>query len=677
MQVRLDWETVARHVLRSRLLDDLEEAELAPAGEVPYQFSARGHELAQVLLAQHLTHPHDAAAVYYRSRPFLLACGLTPTEALAAGMGRTGSPSEGRDVGVVFSMPPRGGPTVLPASGDVGAQYTPAAGWAQAIGYRARVLGESEWAGGLAVALGGDGSVATNGFWSALTIATTLRLPMLFFIEDNAYGLSVPSVLQTPGGDIARNLGSFEGLLVLNGSGTEPEDTAALIGRAVDHVRGGGGPCLLRLSVPRLSGHTFIDNQAYKSTAERDDEARRDPLPALAGQLAPEVWESLRAEASLEVRAAVEMARALPPPRGDGPRHLFFEGRLQQVGGLSPEGAPRTPIVRASPKDPARRLNLIEAVRLVLEEELAANPRCLVFGEDVGVKGGVHGATAGMQARFGTDRVFDTSLSEEGIIGRAVGLALAGLLPVPEIQFRKYTDPATESINDAGTLRWRTAGKFAAPMVVRIPVGHGKKIGDPWHSVTGEAVFAHTLGWRLAFPSNAADAAGLLRSALRGEDPVMFFEHRALLDSPMARRPDPGPDHVVPFGEASVLTEGDSLTLVTWGAMVYPSLEAVARHPGQVEVLDLRTIVPWDRAVVLASVRKTGRCLVVHEDTLTGGFAGEILAVVTGEVFTALDAPPRRLATPDCPTPYSAGLMAEVLPNAETIDAAVAELLAF
>jgi 2-oxoisovalerate dehydrogenase E1 component len=685
MQVRLDWETVARHVLRSRLLDDLEEAELAPAGEVPYQFSARGHELAQVLLAQHLTHPHDAATVYYRSRPFLLACGLTLTEALAAGMGRTGSPSEGRDVGAVFSMPPRGDPsglrsarpTVLPASGDVGAQYTPAAGWAQAIGYRAKVLGESEWAGGLAVALGGDGSVATNGFWSALTIATTLRLPMLFFIEDNAYGLSVPSVLQTPGGDIARNLGSFEGLLVLNGSGTEPEDTAALIGRAVDYVRGGGGPCLLRLLVPRLSGHTFIDNQAYKSTAERDDEARRDPLPILAGRVSSETWESLRAEASLEVRAAVEMARALPPPRGDGPRHLFFEGRLQQVGGLSPEGAPRTDVVRASAKDPARRLNLIEAVRLVLEEELAANPRCLVFGEDVGVKGGVHGATAGMQARFGTDRVFDTSLSEEGIIGRAVGLALAGLLPVPEIQFRKYTDPATESINDAGTLRWRTAGKFAAPMVVRIPVGHGKKIGDPWHSVTGEAVFAHTLGWRLAFPSNAADAAGLLRSALRGEDPVMFFEHRALLDSPISRRPDPGPDQVVAFGEASMLTEGDSLTLVTWGAMVYPSLEAAARHPGQVEVLDLRTIVPWDRAAVLASVRKTGRCLVVHEDTLTGGFAGEILAVVTAEAFTALDAPPRRLATPDCPIPYSADLMAEVLPNAETIEAAIAELLAF
>jgi 2-oxoisovalerate dehydrogenase E1 component len=430
--------------------------------------------------------------------------------------------------------------------------------------------------------------------------------------------------------------------------------------------------------VPRLSGHTFIDNQAYKSDQEREQEAGRDPLSILAQRWSPDRWEALRAEAAVEVRAAAEMARAQPPPSGDGPRHLFFEGRIQQVGGLSPEGSLRQPgsTTPASPLT-ARRLNLIEAVRLVLEEELAANPRCLVFGEDVGVKGGVHGATAGMQARFGARRVFDTSLSEEGIIGRAVGMALAGLLPVPEIQFRKYADPATESINDAGTLRWRTAGKFAVPIVVRIPVGHGRKTGDPWHSVTGEAIFAHTLGWRLAFPSNAADAAGLLRTALRGEDPVMFFEHRALLDAPVARRPDPGPGHVLPFGQAASLTEGDSLTLVTWGAMVYPSTEAAARHPGRVHVLDLRTIVPWDREAVLASVRRTGRCLVVHEDTWTGGFAGEILAEVAAETFTALDAPPRRLATPDCPIPYSAGLMAEVLPNVETIAAAVAELLAF
>ncbi|HMK09840.1 MAG TPA: transketolase C-terminal domain-containing protein [Anaerolineales bacterium] len=673
----VDWEQVARLAIRSRRLDDFEEAELAPSGEVPYQFSARGHELAQLLLARQLTHPHDAATVYYRSRPFLLACGLTMAEALAAGMGRTGSPSEGRDVGVVFSLPPRSGPTILPASGDVGAQYTPAAGWAQAVGYRARSLGQADWSDALAVALGGDGSVATNGFWSALTMATTLQLPMLFFIEDNGYGLSVPSRLQTPGGDIARNLESFEGLLVLQGSGSDLDGTAALIEQAVGHVRR-RGPCLLRLTVPRLSGHTFIDNQAYKSAAEREDEARRDPLAALAARVPRDVWVSLEAEAESEVRQAVEMARALSAPAGDAVRHLFYEGTPQLVGGLLPEAEPRVaePAGTAA-SHPARRLNLIEAVRLVLEQELAANPRCLVFGEDVGLKGGVHGATAGMQARFGADRVFDTSLSEEGIIGRAVGMALAGLLPVPEIQFRKYADPATESINDTGTLRWRTAGKFAAPMVVRIPVGHGRKTGDPWHSVSGEAIYAHTLGWRLAIPSNAADAAGLLRSALRGQDPVLFFEHRALLDAPAARRLDPGADYLLPFGVAANVQPGDSLTLVTWGAMVYPSLEAAAHHPGRVEVLDLRTIVPWDREAVLTSVRRTGRCLVVHEDTLTAGFAGEILAVVAAEAFTRLDAPPRRLATPDCPIPYSAGLMAEILPGSETIGAAIAELLAF
>jgi 2-oxoisovalerate dehydrogenase E1 component len=273
--------------------------------------------------------------------------------------------------------------------------------------------------------------------------------------------------------------------------------------------------------------------------------------------------------------------------------------------------------------------------------------------------------------------VFDTSLSEEGIIGRAVGLALAGLLPIPEIQFRKYADPATEQLNDCGTIRWRTAGKFAAPLVVRIPVGYGKKTGDPWHSVTGEAVFAHTPGWKLAFPSNAADAAGLLRTALRGEDPCFFFEHRALLDAPEARRPDPGPDHTVPFGRAATVAEGDELTLVTWGAMVYPALQAVAQFEGRVEVLDLRTISPWDQAAVLASVRKTGRCLVVHEDGWTAGFGAEILATLAEAAFFELDAPLRRVAVRDLPIPYSAGLMSAVLPNTEQLAAAIAELLAF
>jgi 2-oxoisovalerate dehydrogenase E1 component len=254
-------------------------------------------------------------------------------------------------------------------------------------------------------------------------------------------------------------------------------------------------------------------------------------------------------------------------------------------------------------------------------------------------------------------------------------MALAGLLPVPEIQFRKYADPATEQINDIGTLRWRMAGKFAAPMVVRIPAGYGKKIGDPWHSVTAEAIYAHTLGWRLAFPSNAADAAGLLRAALRGDDPVIFLEHRALLDTSIARRPDPGPDYVLPLGKAAVIQPGEGLTLVTWGAMVHASLQAAKVHPGQVEVIDLRTISPWDKEAVLHSIRKTGKLLVVHEDTWTNGFAGEIMATVADEAFTDLDAPLRRLATPDIPIPYNRGLMEAVLPGAKAIQTAIRELL--
>jgi 2-oxoisovalerate dehydrogenase E1 component len=675
--IGLDWEKIARHVLRSRALDELEERELAPTGEVPYQFSAKGHELGQVLLAGALTHPHDAAGVYYRSRPFMLAAGLTLEEALAAGMGRSHSPSEGRDVGVVFSMAPRNGPTVLPASGDVGAQYTPVAGWAQAIRYRLEVLGDDAWDGALAVALGGDGSVAANGFWSGLTIATTLKLPMLFFIEDNGYGISVPNSLQTPGGDIAANLESFRGLRVVSGSGTDPEATAAMIVQAVDFVRGGNGPCLLRLRVPRLSGHTFIDNQAYKDEAELESEAARDPVMALGRHLGEGRMEELQREARLEVEQALAAARQRPAPAEDPLHHVFFEGELQQVGGTAPELGERTLDFSAQAVAAGPRVNLIDAVRQVLADELEDNPRALVFGEDVGVKGGVHGATRDLQSRFGAGRVFDTSLSEEGIVGRSVGLALAGLLPIPEIQFRKYADPAYEQINDLGTIRWRTAGKFAAPIVLRVPVGFSRKTGDPWHSVSGEAIYAHGLGWRIAYPSSAADAAGLLRTALRGQDPTIFFEHRALLDSSESRRPMPGSDYAIPFASAATRLEGNALTLVTWGAMVPRALQAAEPFAGRVHLLDLRTIQPWDVETVLDSVRRTGRCLVVHEDTWTAGFGAEIMATLSSEAFTFLDAPPRRLTTPDGPIPYSAELMARVLPGADQVRAAIEDLLAF
>jgi 2-oxoisovalerate dehydrogenase E1 component len=679
---RIDWLKIARLVLLSRKLDRLEIEQLTPNGKVNYQFSAMGHELAQVLLAEALTHPHDAAGLYYRSRPFMLASGLTAREALAAGMARTGSPSQGRDVGVVFNMPARQGPTILPASGDVGAQYTPAAGWAQAIQYRANQLKESEWEGAIAVALGGDGSVATNGFWAALNIATTLKLPYLYFIEDNCYGLSVPSNLQTPGGNIAANLASFGELKILQVDGTEPEAAWKQIKAAVNYVRLGNGPCLLRVQVPRLQGHTFIDDQSYKSADQLAQEAASDPLPKLEGFLASRgmgkaTWEELCDQAGQEVMHAAQEAESLPEPDAiEIQRHLYFEGSAPEQGGLRAENA-LIPLGTQQSSSNAARINLVDAIRKTLECELEGNARMLVFGEDVGVKGGVHGATLDMQAHWGAARVFDTSLSEDGIIGRATGMALAGLLPVPEIQFRKYADPAHEQITDLGTLRWRTANRFAAPVVVRIPVGFGKKTGDPWHSVTGEAVYAHLIGWRIAFPSNAADAAGLLRTALRGDDPTLFLEHRALLDTPEGRRPYPGDDYCLPFGRAARLSDGDELTVVTWGAMVVRCLAAAQVFEGRVRVLDLRTIIPWDQEAVLESVKSTGKVLLVHEDTLTGGFGGEIAAVIADQAFTYLDAPIQRLGMPDIPVPFNIKAMNSVLPSPERIRSCMAEILSF
>ncbi len=674
----VDWAAVARLVLTSRRLDELEEQQLAPAGKIAYQFSAKGHELAQVLLALALDHPHDAATVYYRSRPFALAAGLQVSEALAAGMAKSLSPSHGRDTGVSYFLPPRRGVTILPMSGNVGAQYSPAAGWAQAIQYRANIMQEPAWNGAVAAALGGDGSTAANGFWAALNIVTTLRLPMLFFIEDNGYAISVPGHAQNARANIAASLGSFANLHILEADGTEPAEALEQITSAVNNVRSGQGACLLRLSVVRLSGHSFTDNQAYKTPATRASEEARDPLSRLRVFLPDIDWQALDQAVAEEIRSGLLAAEGASDPDPHSATHyLFFEGPPQQVGGLLPEGAQLAAGNPQPATDSGPRINMLEAIRRVLESELANNPRVLVFGQDVGVKGGVHSATLDLQHKFGAARVFDTSLNEDGIIGRAAGLAYAGLLPVPEIQFRKYADPATEQINDTGWVRWRTANQFAAPMIVRIPVGFGKKTGDPWHSVSAEAVFAHTLGWRLAYPSNAADAVGLLRTALRGNDPTLFFEHRALLDTASARRPYPGDAYALPFGRAAVLQPGRSVTLITWGAMVYRCLEAAQAWPGEIEVLDLRTIVPWDQASVLASVVKTGKCLVVHEDFGTAGFGAEICATISAKAFQHLDAPLVRLASADCPIPYNLGLTESVIPSPAAISEQIVRLLAF
>lgn len=679
-----DWLKVARLMLTSRAMDDLEEQELTPQGHVIYQFCARGHELGQVLISQLMGHPFDGASVYYRSRPFMLGVGLTVEESFASGMGKEMGVSRGRDVGVVINLPRRDKCVVLPMAGDVGAQFTPAAGWAQAIRYRIEELGQKELEGSLAIVFGGDGAVATNGFWAALTMATTLELPLLFVVEDNGYAISVQGPLQTPGSNIAANLAAFNNLQIWDGSGTNPEETANLVKKAVDYVRSGKGTGLLRLTVPRLAGHSSADNQAYKPKEVVEAEWEHDPIRAIHDYLVPALldekgWQGLVDEVNAEVRAAATRMIASPEPdTNDATSFVFADpARPQQVGGLAAEGIQPAPGTEQTNVTDPRRINMLEAVRRTLDVELQVNPRCLVFGEDVGQKGGVHAATMGLQTQHGRGRVFDTSLSEEGIIGRAVGMALAGLSPVPEIQFRKYADPATEQLNNCGTIRWRTMNRFAAPIVVRMPGGFGRKLGDPWHSVTSESIYAHAVGWQVAFPSNAEDCVGLLRFALRDNNPTIFFEHRALMDAVWARRPYPGDEYIIPFGKAKFIREGVDLTVVTWGAMVERCDAAAQELDASIEILDLRTIMPWDKEAVLASVRKTSKCLIVHEDIAIAGFGAEIAAVIAQEAFTDLDAPVERIAMPSTPVPYSTLLMNAVVPSVAQIKERMAHLLSF
>ncbi len=684
-----DWKRIAEFTLLSRQLDFIEESELVPNKQVLYQFSARGHDVTQIMLAALLDHPKDCASAYYRSRPLLLALGLSAEDGFSGPLMRSGGFSDGRDIGVVCNMPSRGGATVIPMSGDVGSQFTPAAGWAQAIRYRREVLKDGAYEGAIACVLFGDGSVATSGFWSALTIATTQKLPVLFYLEDNGFGISVPSTFQTPGGNAAANLASFQGLKIFENDGMDLSKCGDTLRSAVDFVRASGaGPALIRITVPRLSGHSGQDTQSYKPAGLIEAEKKRDPLLLLRDTVVPTFcsetqWEAMEQHAQTEARAALAASLARPDPSVTSVyKYKFYEpGETQTVGGLLAEGRSidgGTSVEQAAvATDEAQpRVNMVAAIRKTLDHELSRNDRLVVFGEDVGPKGGVHAVTLGLQEKYGDKRVFDTSLSEEGIIGRAVGMALAGLMPVAEIQFRKYADPATEQLHNIGTMRWRTANRFASPMVVRMPGGFAK-VGDPWHSVCDEVMFAHSVGWRLAFPSNATDAVGLLRSAMRGNDPVVFFEHRNLLDNAWARRPYPGDEFVVPFGKATILQNGSDVTIVSWGAMVERSLAAAQTIGGAVEVIDLRTISPWDREAVFSSVKKTRRLLIVHEDGATAGFGAEIAACVSDELFMELDAPIKRLAVGDIPIPHNIKLMDVVVPSVSKITDAARALLAF
>lgn len=675
------WLSILQRALISRAMDDLEVTkEYRPnpdkphEGKLKFQFGAKGHEVSQLVAAALLNHPHDAATVYYRSRPLMLGVGLSPFEAFASNMHKLEGVSGGRDIGVVFNHKQPGGVTVLPASGDVGAQFTPAIGWAQAVKYRTETMGQDEYAGAVALAHAGDGATATNGFWSAVNVAAPAHLPYVMLIEDNKYALTVPWRYQAIAPSIADNLSSFQGIAIQSVEGGDIEALYNALHKAINSARKGSGAQLVHVKVPRLTGHNWQDPAAYKTAEEKEEDARRDPVAHLIAYLqekrgvsAAQV-EEMQAHATEFARQQAEAAweQGHDPSPGDATTHVF---------------APPRPVPDVQPVTEGPRLTMQQALKQTLEDEMARDTSILVFGEDVGAFGGVHRVTEGLQTRFGEDRCFDTNLSEEGIVGRSTGMAMNGLRPVPEIQFRKYADPAHEQITDAGSLRWRTHGRFGGPIVLRIPVGYQLMGGDPWHAVTGEAVFAHLPGWQIAYPSTAADAVGLLRTALRGDNPVMFLEHRLLYRFREANTPYPGPDYQLPFGRARAARGGDDALIVTWGDTVYRSIEAanaVAQSTGaETRILDLRTVVPWDKEAVMQAVREIGRVLIVHEDTMTCGFGAEIAAQVADEAFTYLDAPVRRVACEDVPSPCHTNLFNAIMPTAGKIQKALEELVRF
>ncbi|MDQ6693030.1 MAG: thiamine pyrophosphate-dependent enzyme [Chloroflexota bacterium] len=675
------WLAVLERALLSRAMDDLEVSkEYRPnpdkpqEGKLKFQFGAKGHEVPQLIAASLLNHPHDGATVYYRSRPLMLGVGLSPFEAFASNMHKLEGVSGGRDIGVVFNHKQPGGVTVLPASGDVGAQFTPAIGWAQAVQYRASVMKQQEYSGAIALAHAGDGATATNGFWSALNIAAPRKLPYVMLIEDNKYALSVPWRYQTGAASIVENLQSFKDFNIQSVEGGDVVELYQALRGAINMARVGDGAQMVHVKVPRLTGHNWQDPAAYKSAEEKELDAQRDPMSRLIAYLQEEhsvpaaQIEEMREEATRFAREQAEAAweRGTEPQTEDALNYIF---------------APPATVQETLPVTEGPRLTMQQAIGQTLKDELERDPSIIVFGEDVGAFGGVHRVTDGLQARFGEGRVFDTSLNEEGIIGRSIGMAMNGLRPVPEIQFRKYADPAHEQITDAGSIRWRTHGRFGGPIVLRIPVGYQLMGGDPWHAVCGESIFAHLPGWKIAYPSSAADTVGLLRTALRGDDPVVFLEHRLLYRSREANTTYPGTDYMLPFGKARTVRKGDDVLIVTWGDSVYRSMvaaNAVAQSTGaETRIIDLRTVVPWDHDAVMLAVKKIGRVLIVHEDTVTCGFGGEVAAQIADEAFVYLDAPVRRVAAEDVPSPCHPNLFEGVMPTSKKIQEALESLVRF
>jgi 2-oxoisovalerate dehydrogenase E1 component len=674
-----------RWMLTARYIDEA-ELRLQRQQKVFFQISGAGHEAAQAATGL-LLHPGiDWFYPYYRDRTLCLALGVTPLEMLLQSMGKKDDPSSGgREMSNHWGNVKL---HIVNQSSPTGMQYLQAVGTAEA-GRIARLMPPCDdrpvaSAYELTYVSGGEGSTSEGEFFEALSTASIRCLPVLFMIEDNKYAISVPVEIQTPGGSISKLLKNYPGIHVAELNGLDPVSSYRVLRRAVKHVRQGRGPALVHAHVIRPFSHSQSDDErTYRPPCEREAEAASDPIRGFEtflvseGVLSPDELRDLRASALADVADAVRQAETYPAPEPESVvQHLFSAEEVVNVETPSdPLPAPETlPTGRSHDE-----LTLVETINRVLEQEMERDPRIVIFGQDVADcsrsefldqvkgKGGVFKVTQGLQRRFGEVRVFNSPLAEANIVGRAIGMAIRGLRPVVEIQFFDYIWSAMMQIrNELGMIRWRSNGNFPAPVVVRVPIGGYVRGGALYHSQSGEAIFCHCPGLRVIFPSNARDACGLLRTAIRSSDPVLFLEHKHLYRQNYNRAPLSRPDHVIPFGKARVARPGRDLTVITYGALVHKSLlaaEDLSREGYDVEVIDLRCLVPWDFEAVRASVVKTSRAVVASEECPSFGVAAEVAARISSELFQNLDSPVMRVGSLEAPVGYSPVLEEATLPQ--------------
>lgn len=655
-----------RQMLLTRRMDE-KMMILLKQGKSFFHIGASGHEAVQIAAASALRPGGDWAYPYYRDLAFCIGLGMTPEEVFLSFLGKAEDPMSGaRQMPSHYSMPHL---RIVSQSSPTGTQYLQAVGCA--LGSKLEGTDEVTYVSS------GEGTTSQGDFHEALNWASREKLPVLFCIQDNKYAISVHISQQTTT-TVHDLCAGYVNLRRYQVDGTDFAASYDIMREAVAGCRRGEGPAVVVADVVRLLPHSSSDNQAkYRSREDLEAQKARDPIPRLeslllaAGGVSAEDAEALRDEIRRTVDAAADHAAGRPDPDPA----TATSGVWRDDVYLPPPGASLTPAAKGEP------IVLVDAINHALVEEMARNPRIVVYGEDVeDHKGGVFTATTGLSVRFGRERVFNSPLAESSIIGTAVGLASRGFRPVVEIQFGDYIWPAMNQIrNELATMRYRSANGWSSPVVVRVPVG-GYIHGGLCHSQNIEATFAHFPGLYIVYPSNAADAKGLLKSAIRGEDPVLFLEHKGLYRQIYASSPEPDDSFLLPFGRARVAREGSDVTVVTYGALVKRSLDAAAKMQARgvsVEVLDLRTIIPWDREAVLESVAKTGRVLIAHEDVLTAGFGAEVAAVIAREAFEALDAPPMRIGGGDSPVPYSPPLEAAVLPQESDILRGLEELASY